>query len=511
MNISQKKMGVILSYATIFINVTVGFIYLPELLKILGKSQYGVYQLIGSMIAYIGLMDLGLLTTIVKYYSSYIALNDKEGQENILAISSIIYAFITVATLVIGFVIYLFLDEVFDKRLTLEELKLAKEMYVLLLINVSVTIPSNVFLAVIDSHEKFIFAKANLLLQTILRPVLTILIISQIPSAFILVVIQTLLNFLAIGLSAYYCFKKLKIKIKLHHWDKGMIRDMMQFSFYIFLGAMIDLIFWRADHIVLGAFVGTTAVTVYSVSSQIVMNYMYLSTTISNVLFPGIAKKVAEDASDYELTQVFIKVGRLQYYLLACALSGFILFGKTFMELWVGKDCIDAFYITLIILVPYTIDLIQNIGLAILKAKNMYSFRSKMFFVIAVSKILISIPLAMLFEGIGCAVASGVAYFIGNAIIMNIYYQKKVNIRIIDFWKEIGKITITVIGVMGLGISINQINPLGGWLDLIVNITFYMLVYIGFMWRFTMNVYEKSMVLGILSRFSFIRKRVENL
>ena len=60
-------------------------------------------------------------------------------------------------------------------------------------------------------------------------------------------------------------------------------------------------------------------------------------------------------------------------------LTGFILYGREFIAIWVGEEFNKSYYIALIIMIPFTIDLIQNIGLAILQAKNMYSFRAIVF------------------------------------------------------------------------------------------------------------------------------------
>ena len=57
------------------------------------------------------------------------------------------------------------------------------------------------------------------------------------------------------------------------------------------------------------------------------------------------------------------------------------------------------------IILPFTIDLIQNIGLAILQAMNRYDFRAKIYFFTGVLNLVLAIPLGMKYGGIGCAVA----------------------------------------------------------------------------------------------------------
>ena len=80
------------------------------------------------------------------------------------------------------------------------------------------------------------------------------------------------------------------------------------------------------------------------------------------------------------ISNLFINIGRWQYFLLATVSSGFFIFGKVFIGFWAGKGFEDAYWITLLIIIPFTIDLIQNIGLSILQAQNKYDFRAKVYF-----------------------------------------------------------------------------------------------------------------------------------
>ena len=76
MAVNQRKAGVVLSYISMFLHILIGFIYVPVLLKFLGKSQFGLYQLMGSVIAYMAIMDFGLSGTITRYFYRYLALDD---------------------------------------------------------------------------------------------------------------------------------------------------------------------------------------------------------------------------------------------------------------------------------------------------------------------------------------------------------------------------------------------------------------------------------------------------
>ena len=92
---NQRKLGILLSYINIILHAVIGFLYVPILLHYIGKSEYGLYQLIGSLIAYFSIMDFGLTAAVIRFYTKYKALDDKQGMENILAISLRGYGIVT--------------------------------------------------------------------------------------------------------------------------------------------------------------------------------------------------------------------------------------------------------------------------------------------------------------------------------------------------------------------------------------------------------------------------------
>src|SRR5690554_6028686 len=137
-----------------FLHILIGFIYVPLLLHFLGKSQYGLYQLMGSVIAYMTVMDFGLSGTITRYYSRYLSLDDKKNKANILALSGLIYSTITVFILIVGMIVYFNLDTIFSNSLTVFELYKARQIFIIMLINVAITIPSHIFTAAINANER---------------------------------------------------------------------------------------------------------------------------------------------------------------------------------------------------------------------------------------------------------------------------------------------------------------------------------------------------------------------
>ena len=346
---NQRSIGIGLSYVNMIIQTIVNFVYVPILLYYMGQSEYGLYQLMGSIIAYFSVMDFGLTASTIRLYIKYKTENDFKLLENFLAMTQRIYFVICLMTLIIGFCVYIFLDEIFKTGLTNQELISAKYIFILLIFNMIITFWGMIYRSVITANEKFLFMKGIETIQLILQPFAVIAMMQIQPTALAMVFVMTVINLILVLMRMYYCHCKLKIIIKYSFWDKDAFKEMSKLALSVFIVTIVDQIFWKTNQVILGIISGTAIVAVYSISSLIYMNYMALSTTISGIYLPKITKMVASRVSDKILSNEFLRIGRLQYYLLGLVLSGFFVFGKEFIVIWTNEDFIDAYYITLII------------------------------------------------------------------------------------------------------------------------------------------------------------------
>ena len=258
-------------------------------------------------------------------------------------------------------------------------------------------------------------------------------------------------------------------------------------------------VYWGTDRIIIGKFIGPLAVGIYSIASVFNNIYMSLSTAISGVLFPRINKLVVEEKYDH-LSDMFIRIGRIQYILLGLISSGFIVFGNEFIYLWLGKGYTEVYKIALWIMIPLTIPLIQNTGIAIMQARNQHQFRSVVYFFIAILNIVVSILLVKNYGAIGCAIATGISFTLGNIIIINIYYWKRVDIDIPLFWKNIFKMSIPVVITMIIGYGLNHFINEYRIITFILKGSIYVVIYTILMWLIGMNKEEKTEVLNPISR-----------
>lgn len=497
----QIKVGAILSYVVIALDIIIGIAYTPFLTKMLGQSEYGLYSLVASIISYITVLDLGFGNAIIIYTARY-RVNGKTEEENKLhGMFFIIYIIIGIIATFVGVILCFNINKLFSDTTSMSELEIAKKLMIILTLNLGITFSFTIFNDIIIAYEKFIFNKAVKMLRIVLLPMLMIPLLLLGYKSVALVIVTTLVNVLIVIINTTYCFKKLKIKLNLKGFNLKLLKEIFTYSFFIFLNIIIDKINWSADQLILGKIVGTSAVAVYAIASQLNTAYISFATAISSVLLPKVTKMEEKKANDREFTEIFIKTGRIQFIIMGLIITGFLIFGRKFINLWVGPEYADSYIITCLLIIPITIDLIQNIGLSILQAKNLYKYATMVIFIITIFNIIISIPLAKLYGGIGAAVGTAIALILGKGIVLNILYKKLAHIDILKFWQEILKMSIPVMCTFIIGIILTRVWMSQKIITFILQITIYSMIYIGFMWKFGINEYEKKLMKGIMNKF----------
>lgn len=501
---NQVKTGAVLNYVVIALNTIVGLGYTPYMLRCLGQNEYGLYSLVASVIAYLTLLDFGFGNAIIRYTAKFRAQGKQKEQWEMFGMFLIVYSIIGIFAFCGGLGLYFNVERLFDRTMNLEEIEEARTMMLLLTFNLAFTFPLSIFGSIIAAYENFVFQRVVSIFRLLLSTGVLILVLAIGFKAVALVVVQTIFNLLVLLINYFYCRRKLKIHITLGKFDWLFIKEISVYSFWIFLNAIMDKIYWGTGQFVLGSISGTVAVAIFSVAIMLQHMYMQFSTSIASVLLPRLTSMVALKNDNKEISDLFIRTGRLQCIVMSFILSGFIVFGRGFIDIWAGSDYSESFYVTLIFFVALFIPLIQNTGIAILQARNQMKFRSLLYLAISIISLGTQILLAKEYGAMGCAFAIGGALILGQGIIMNVYYNIKQKIDIGLFWSQICKLLIVPAVLTIIGVLTSFLLDYSHVWTLIGGIIGFSLIFLPLLWLFGMNPYERRLLLSpvrkILSR-----------
>jgi len=491
--LSQLKKGAILSYITIFLTNIIGLILTPFIIKSLGDAEYGLYTLIGAFVGYISVLDFGLNNTIVRFIAKYRAEKDKKGEENFLATTMYIYGIISITIALIGIVLYFNLDTIFSNSLTLQELEKAKVMFVILVFNLVITLPGSAFTAISSGYEHFVFPRTTNIVRYIVRSILVVGLLFLGGEAIGLVVLDTIMNISVIVFNVYYVLKKLKVTFKLHFFEMPLVKEIFSYSIWVFVLVLVSEFQWKAGQVILGAITNTTMVAVYAIGIMLGGYYGAFSGAISGVFLPRATQMVVERSNGKDLTLMMVRIGRISFLLLLLVFGGFLLFGKQFIYLWVGETYEDSWNVAVIIMIGYTIPLVQTFANSILSAKSLFAFKAFTYiFFIGVGTFIGALSVSD-YGVIGMVTGTTTGWLIA-VIIMNIYYSKVLHLEIGTFVKQMFyKIVPSFLSIMFIGYFISKITGVG-WFNFCVKGILFCMTYCIVMYLFGMLENEKELI-----------------
>lgn len=462
------------------------------MLDILGQSEYGLYSLAHSAVSYLSLLSFGFGSTIIRYIAKYRAEGNKESVEKTYGFFILLYSILALLVLAVGILISYNVEPIFHRGLTVNEQSKMRTLVLIMTFNSALSFPVSVFSSMITAYERYIYRKLIDMLATVGAPIANLIALYLGYASIGMTVAATIIQFIMLPLYAGYCFKALKLKPRFSILPKQLIKELFGFSAFVFLGSLVDMLFWSTDKVILGMFSSSAAVAIYNVGGTFNNIVMQLSTSISGVLTPKITGMVVENASENELTELFIRVGRLQFIVIAIIVSGFTVFGRAFINLWAGAEYVDAYWIAILTMFPLCIPLIQNTGLSIVVAQNKHQFRSVVYLIIAILNVISTYLTVPTMGYIGAALCSCVSYLLGQGLIMNGFYYKVVGIDIPLFWKNILKLSIIPGCMLIVGLIISNIYEILAWRVLLLGILVYSCIYTVLMYRFSLDDYEKD-------------------
>lgn len=492
MSTNQLKGGVALSYVTIFLTNVIGLLMTPFIIRSLGTAEYGLYTMIGALVGYMTVLDFGLNKTIVRFVAKYRSEKDKIGEENFLAHGFMMYGLISLVVVLGGLVLYFNLENLYSETLTVGELKKAKIMVLILIFNLAIQLPGEAFKGVCTGYEEFILPRIANIIKYLLRSLIVVGLLLYGGDAIGLVVVDTCMNIIIIIVNMIVVFKKLKVKIYLHHFEKSLFKQVLGFSIWIFVFAIVHQMRWQLGQLVLGISFTTSVVAVYAISTYLGNYYGAFSSAIASVFLPKAMKMVTNNATSTELTSMFIRISRIILLVLLYVFGGFILVGKGFVYYWAGEDFMDAYLFAIIMMFGLTLILSQGFGNNILEAKNKLRFRGIIILLFTICGATLGAFLAQEHKGLGMIVGT-VIFMLLERLIMTWYYHSKIGLQMFRYYKEILPLFILSLIIIIFTNYFAQFLPEYSIKYLVVKALIYTLLYV-FMFKLILTQSEKKLV-----------------
>ena len=307
----QVKLGAILSYLSIAINIIAGLVYTPWMIKQIGQSQYGLYTLANSLITLL-MFDFGLSSTASKYISNYHANNNEEGANRALGVIYKLYLIVDAVIFALLFVLYFVLGHIYVK-LTPIELQQFKIAYIIVASYSIISFPFVTLNGVLTAYEKFVHIKVAEIIYRVVVVGLMICALAFGMGLYALVTVNAVAGLIIIAYKYFAIKRTTPIKADFKAKDDGVLKDMIKFSLWITVHSLAQRLIFNITPSILGIVADSKAIAVFGVVTTIEAYVYLIATALNGMFMPKISRIMQGNDVEKSTMPLMLDVGLFQY------------------------------------------------------------------------------------------------------------------------------------------------------------------------------------------------------
>lgn len=500
-NQKQIKIGAILSYVSIAINIVSGLIYTPWMIDQIGESSYGLYTLANTLIT-LFLVDFGLSAATSRYVAKYRAEGDQEKVNNFLGVVYKLYLLID-AIIFIALIVMYFLIDVIYVKLTPAEIEQFKIVYIIAASFAVINFPFVTFNGILNAYEKFIQMKAADLIYRVLLVAMTVAALILGYGLYALVAVHAIVGLIVIVYKFIVLKKSTPVKTNIRYTDRSLYKDLFGFSIWVTVASLAQRLIFNITPTVLGVVANSVAIAVFGIVVTIEGYTFTVTNAINGMFMPKIARIYAQEGEEGDINPLLLKVGKFQYILNGLIISGFAVVGKLFIDLWVGPSFELAYYGILLVIVPGLFYNSLQIAHTAMTMRRKVKTTAIVNVIMGCINITLSFLLSYFFGVIGACLSIFIAYMF-RAIALNIIYKKVLNVNVGLFARQCYlRMSIPMVLAIGIGLLSNYFIPFSGWIQFILIGCITVAVYGAGVLIFGLSKQERNQIFG------FVRKKIK--
>ncbi|GHU77957.1 hypothetical protein AGMMS49992_27330 [Clostridia bacterium] len=296
----------------------------------------------------------------------------------------------------------------------------------------------------------------------------------------------------------------LKFRFRKSEVDLRMYAQVFQYSIFIMINLLINQMNWKIDTLLLSKVISplmdkSLMITVATNAQLFSTVFSSMSIAISGFLLPKATEMIVNKSSNAKITNLMIRVGRVQAMFLALFLICFGTLGHSFVVLWVGKEYKDILIVALIYMSSMFIPYIQHTGVVFLRAMNKHASRSIALLVSSLLHVALSVLLIPKYGVIGASIGTAFSFLIGDTVCVNVIYKKQ-GIEIRRFFRDtFAKLYIPILITILISLM-TCLLPTNGWIMLVSKALVICCVYVVLLYFNGLNEEERMYLWRVVRR-----------
>lgn len=445
-----------------FWSMGVSFLLTPYIISQIGIERFGIWSLISVLVGYFGLLDLGVNYAFVKYIA------EEEVKTNYQSINRIVNTglvfYLALAVLIVPSA-YLMSDQL------LSLLKAPPEIHdeVLFILTAAVLIfclsnAFSVFEGVITGLQRMDISNAIKIVSSVPQAISTVLLLRLGYGLRGLITAQAIMFGVASLLlltAAFRLLPTLRLSPRYFHWPS--LRRLVSYGAKVQVSRLAELAGPQTNKLILGHFVGLSAVTFYELGARVVR--MTKSFVLLGAIVPAASELDARESWP-ALQQLYQQGSKFLALMVAPLMLFSIPAAPLMIRAWMGTDFPQAVLAIRILAVGHFVHILTGVGTTIVRGIGKPGYETRYALLLSIVNPLLSLLLVLQFGFEGVLVGTTIALVLSSLYFFALFHRlmKLQLLRMIQNSYLVPMVGCVVASIAGYGI-VESLHALP-WLDL---------------------------------------------
>jgi O-antigen/teichoic acid export membrane protein len=508
-NATQFARNVVSNWGGFLFSAVVSFFLGPYILSKLGTTTYGIWALIGSVVGYFGLLDLGVRSAVTKFLASFFSTGNHQGASDIKSAAVLAFAVAGLLAIVLGGVVSLFVERIFSIPPGSENA--VKVAIMVMATNMAVSLLTGVYGGILTARHRFDLSNAVSVIGVIVRSSAIVLVLETgfainrdgDQGLIVLAVIQLLgsgIQLILAWILSRKAYPEARTSIP-RAFSPENLRKI--FSFGLFSSALhvLSSLAHNSGLVLVGAILPVAMVTYYSIAESLTEYTRQLLSGITHTLMPAVSSM--EGTGQLEgVKRVLVDGTRYSHLVVLPIIATFILRGDSFISLWMGPaygklagQILTLLSFSLWGMVGHQVCTTVMIGLA--KQKGML----RIFAFEAAVSIALSIVLIRELGVLGGAWGIMIPRLIASLALDVAYARKVIQISVVEYYLDsIGRPIVAILPFAAVSYAVEATWPAGNLAMFFLQVIVAVPVAVLGSWMFGLKRDERAKLLGVVRR-----------
>lgn len=416
------------------VNILIGVFLAPFILHHLGDAAFGIWVLIFSITGYYGLFDLGIRSSVLRYFSKHLATKDEEALGKVINTSLFSYTCIGAFTFLVTVALAPYLDTFF--HIAPESHFTARLLLLMVGGAVALGFPLEITGSLLEGLQRFDIINVTGIVFTIARAVFIVIALTH-GAGLLTVALITVAAPLATSIVRGFIVRRLcPLPFGWRYVDRATFRQMASYSSITFMTIVAGRLKFKTDEIIIGSMMSAAAITFFSIGSRIVDYAGLVVLGVAQVFLPMSSQ--TEALGNMEgLRRIFVLGNRACAFVILPICATLIILGKSVIEVWVGKRYVATSYPVLVILIlATTLMWVQGASTRVLFGIGKHGTLAVVTLIEGIANVILSIVLVRPYGIIGDSLGTAIPLFCTTVVFLPWHMCHRLGVRMSTYLGE---------------------------------------------------------------------------